>query len=200
MSPSVQPETMQDYYLKIQALTPAGDQNVSQAGQAAGSALQIPALSIVIFLTVLVIGAFTLLVTKSHQINKMLVLLAMAFIVSAVPIAMRSLAEPVSYRPLAGPQAVPKNVVINKVSSTGFNISWETDRPESGTIRLGPTSSLLTDARVFSEAEGQTSTSHLIEITGLKPFTSYYLVILSGSQWFNNQGQPIKVQTAPAKR
>jgi hypothetical protein len=189
------PNSLADYYLKIQALTPVGEVDSTTSVSASSNSFQIPTLSIVIFLAVLVLGAFALLLTKSHQINKMLVLLVMAFVLSSVPLTLNSLSIPTGLESQASPQSVPKNVTVSSVSPSGFILTWETDQPESGAIRLSLDSKFESGSQTLVEAEGKLTTSHQLTITSLKPRTLYYFQLLSGSMWYEDQDKPLEVKT-----
>jgi hypothetical protein len=195
--PSISPSnSLTDYYLKIQALTPITSTDSQTVTAGVVNNFQIPTLSVVIFLAVLIVGAFALLLTKSHQLNKMFFLLTLAFILSAVPLTIQSTATRLDYQSQAGPILAPKNIVVKEVTSSRMIITWVTDKPETGAIRLGPTSSLGSDAKIYSEDQTELFTNHQLEITSLQPRTRYYFILLSGSQWFNDQGKPIEVKTA----
>ena len=181
-------DSLTSYYLKIQSLTPITEAASPPFPILTPPTFQIPVFSIAIFLGVLIVGSFALLLTKSHQINKMLILLAIALVTSVLPLGLRSLSQQTTYLSQANVPFPPKNVIVSQVSATSFLITWQTDKPETGALRLYP-------SRILTEGSGDRAQNHLLLVDQLKPGTEYTFIILSGTQWFDHQGQPIPVKT-----
>lgn len=195
MASSVAAQSVTDYYLTIQALTPVQESGNSPSVVSSPNAWQIPTLSVLVFLGVLIIGAFGLLLTKSHQLNKMMVLITLAFVLSAVPLGLRSLNQNTHYQSQAGVPLPPTQVVITQPSTNAFTVSWHTDKPDLGALRVSPDPQ-FSQAWVVNEPGTIPGTEHLVTLNHLQPKTTYYLHILSGSSWYDNHGQPIVVTTA----
>lgn len=186
-----------DYYLTIQALTPVDPANFDQSTMITSTPpWQIPTLSVLIFLGVLLLGAFGLLLTKSHQLNKMFMLITLAFILSAVPLGLKTLDQPAQYRSLADVPSPPTQVTVSQPTRSALTLNWHSARPDLGAIRLAGDSQLA-HAWVVNEPVSTPLTDHSVTISNLQPKTTYYLLVLSGSDWYGNQGQPIQVTTLP---
>jgi len=196
MNGSITPTTISDYYLKIQALTPVETDVAAKTTPLTQTAFTIPTLSVIIFLAIMIVGAFALLVTKSNQINKMLSLIVIAFVLSALHIGLKSGSSPVEYRPHASASDVPRNLTISKVTAKSFTVTWQTDSPESGAIRLSPYVDFSQLSQIFTQETDEPTQTHQLVISGLKPKTLYYFNVLSGANWYNDQGAPLKVVTS----
>lgn len=197
MSTPVPPPTATDYYLQIQALTPVNETSSSAAIQTSDLPIQLPFLTVVIFLTVLVIGAFALLITKSHQLNKMLVLLVLALTTSAIPMALQLVSAPASYQSQANVALTPRLVTVTAVTQYSFTISWTTDKPDIGSVRLVQLGAPAFSGLVVSEPTQVPSKQHALSPTNLVPGATYQVSILSGPQWYDNGGIPIIIHTLP---
>jgi hypothetical protein len=196
MEPSSSP--ISQYYLKIQALTPASS---SQSTTTAASPINPPkqtdylSLSMYIFFGMLLVGIFGLLLTKTKNINKMIAVLIISLVTSAIPLAMNLSQQPADISSQAGPELIPKNVIIDQVNKTGFNIYWYTDKIQVGVVKLSLSPDMKTSPQIISEPNTQAASQHQLTIDQLQPDTTYYLQVLSGSDWYDYQGQAIKITT-----
>lgn len=100
----------------------------------------------------------------------------------------------------AGPTATPRSVKITNVKEDSFTVSWVSDTSVSGFIKYGDSASnmklTIGDSRDQTTGTASLYTTHFINVKGLKPTTTYYFELGSGSQTYNNEGQPYKVTTA----
>jgi hypothetical protein len=102
-----------------------------------------------------------------------------------------------------GPAAglIPKQVRLTNVTDTGFTVSWITDQPVSGKIKLGTDpktfkDQVLDDRDQLSGENGSFEVHHLTA-KNLKPDTKYFFKIESGGKLFDNQGKPFELTTGP---
>jgi hypothetical protein len=195
-SPSLGP-SLTDYYLRIQSLTPVDTTQAAPVSPPPDNLLpfQIPVLSVVIFLTVLVLGSFGLLLTKSREINKMFLLLAFAFITSMVPLGLNSLNQQTQLQSQASPVHTPKNVTVTAVTRSSFIISWETDSAQPTILRYHTKPDFDALTQVIQQDQQTPTTSHTVILNRLQARTNYYLQILSGSDWYQDRSGPIQVKT-----
>jgi hypothetical protein len=101
----------------------------------------------------------------------------------------------------AGPTAVPKNVKIANISSSGLTITWTTDTPVTGLIRYSENPAKLSlpagDTRDQRSGSSGSFTTHYVDLVGLTPGKTYYFEIVSGSEAYNDNNKPYQVTTAP---
>lgn len=99
----------------------------------------------------------------------------------------------------AGPTSSPKNVKITNLGTNTFSTSWTTDTPVTGFIKYSENPAKITtpagDLRDQISGSAQSYTNHYVNITGLKTDTTYYFVIGSGPQSYNDDGKPFQVRT-----
>jgi hypothetical protein len=89
----------------------------------------------------------------------------------------------------------PKSVIATP-SEDGKNvsISWQTDKAVQAVVEYGTTPASL----LLRSLETDSTTSHKISISPLKPSTSYYFRIRVGEEVFDNSGIPFSFKTKGA--
>lgn len=99
----------------------------------------------------------------------------------------------------AGPTESPKNVKITNKGSNTFSVSWTTDTPMTGYLKYSEDPAKINlpagDTRDQISGTSQSYTNHYVNITGLGPNKTYYFLIGSGSQTYNDSGKPFQVRT-----
>ncbi len=99
----------------------------------------------------------------------------------------------------AGPTAVPRNIKVVNLGSTGMTVTWTTDTPVVGLIKYSenPAKLSLPAGDVRDQKTGVTSafTTHYIDVVGLKPDKTYYFEIGSGGSTYNDNGKPYQIKT-----
>lgn len=100
----------------------------------------------------------------------------------------------------AGPTESPKNIKLSNIGSTTFSVSWTTDIPLTGYVRYSDNPAKITlpagDVRDQISGTSQSYTNHLANITGLTADKTYYFLVGSGSQTYDDGGKPFQVRTA----
>lgn len=93
----------------------------------------------------------------------------------------------------------PKAVQISNITDTSFTVSFSTDSAVEGTITYGESENYGTvslDERDLTDNIAKPHTVHSINITNLKPKTTYYFAVISGSTTYTNNDKPYIVTTA----
>jgi hypothetical protein len=105
--------------------------------------------------------------------------------------------------PRATPELAPQSLVVTNITENSFSISWVTDQKAGGFLKYGTMANKINtiendDRDQLTGSTGSYNTHH-ITIKGLEPETTYYFKIASGgkSQFYDNNGQPYEVTTAP---
>lgn len=104
------------------------------------------------------------------------------------------------FAPRATPETTPKNVKLSNITDQGFAVSFITDSPTVGYIRLGTEPNKL-KTQVGDDRDQLYGTVdpyplHHITANGLAPNTTYYYVIgTGGKDLFDDNGQPFSVKT-----
>lgn len=101
----------------------------------------------------------------------------------------------------AGPTATPRQIKVSNIESDGATISWVTDTRVKGFVKYGTSKnsldSTVADDRDQVSGEGSQYTTHYVSLNNLKANQEYFYVIGSGSQVYQNDGQPYQFKTAP---
>jgi hypothetical protein len=107
------------------------------------------------------------------------------------------------FLPRATPEFAPKDLTVTNVSENSFTISWVTQEKAVGFLKYGEEASSLktvaNDDRDTLTGSNANYTTHHITVRGLEPETAYYFKVASGGegQYYDNNGQPYQVTTAP---
>ncbi len=99
----------------------------------------------------------------------------------------------------AGPTESPKNIKITNRGSSTASISWTTDVPMTGYIKYSEDPAKINipagDVRDQISGTSQSYTNHYVNISGISANKTYYFVIGSGSETYNDNGKPYQFRT-----
>ena len=105
------------------------------------------------------------------------------------------------FAPRATPQTTPKKIHITNITDSGFTVSFFTDEATTAFIKYGTEEGELKsqasdDRDQLSGSIGEYNVHH-ITVRGLKPATTYYYTLGTGSgAQFDNNGAPFTAKTA----
>jgi len=190
-------DKLDQHYLAVRALTPGETTSSLASPSLAPPSLfdQILSPTTLIFISVLFLGAGVLIMTKIRKMQHLLMVLFTAFIATTIPFSVNLAIRPTELSSLAGPTSTPKNVIVSVVSDTTLSVTWETDNPGLGAVRLRETPGVSPLTRIITESGSGSVYRHYLEIPNLKSNTTYYLDILSDAIWYDNNGQPLSITT-----
>jgi len=83
------------------------------------------------------------------------------------------------------------NVEVPKCTDMSATITWETDEPATSHVEYGKTK----DYGLSAKSNGEPTTSHKIQLTGLEPSTTYYFMVKSADKCGNVNPQPTSTKT-----
>lgn len=184
-----------NYYVQVAALTP-------QSAVAPVPAKIAPAQSGMVFAAmqsglVFVGFAFLALLVTAFRSHKRLATVAtimmIGIITSTIPLGLQLVKEQQNVESQAAATYQPKDMTVSQVTATSFVISWKTDLPEIGVVRLRPTKDLVPPMTMLQDP-GELM-NHSLVAANLQPNTQYYFDILSGGVWYDNNNEPIMVKT-----
>lgn len=106
-----------------------------------------------------------------------------------------------TFTSMASPSIVPRELQITNITSTGFTISWLTDKKASGVVfysdkQEAPSITILDDRDKDKKGVNKFLTHH-VSIYNLKPSTNYYFKLVSDNKIFDNNGNPYQISTGP---
>lgn len=104
------------------------------------------------------------------------------------------------FLPRAAPEFQPQNVKVTNESENGFVVTWTSEQPAVGLIKMGTSSSKL-DTIVVDERDQLSGSNgeyrtHYINVQGLEPSTTYYFKIFSNKTPYDCKGSVCSVKTA----
>lgn len=96
---------------------------------------------------------------------------------------------------LAQSSTRPQKVRVSNFAPSGFSVSWMTDEPVAGFVKLtGPASLLFLDDRDQEEANTRDYTHH-VTLRGLRSQTTYHFKIGSGGHMFDDHDNDYQIST-----
>jgi len=187
------------HYLEVQALTPvsvsAAPASLPFTQNQDWVSLATPAF--IIFVTLLLLGMVALILTHTRNVNKLLIVISLAFITSIIPLGMRALNQKTQIPSQADMSTTPTHVIVGQVTSSGFNLSWSTAAPTIGAISLKKVASPDHLKAFIPETPESKMSAHFIPVTQLQPNTTYEVLILSNDIWYGKDGLPLQITTQP---
>lgn len=129
-------------------------------------------------------------------------LIGVLILIGGVVAGIYVVGQSTDFLPRANPEQTPKKVKITNISENGFVVSWITQAPTSGYIKLGtqPDSLEETYEDERDQLTGETGQfrAHYISVRGLEPDTQYVFKLGSGGNYlYDNEGDAFSVTTAP---
>lgn len=189
------------YYMQIQALSQANAQETTQeTAQVVGNQTAPPTTNYTltafyIFIGMLTVGVIGLLLTRTRDLNKLIAILVISLITSAIPLGLNLTKQKTTLTSQAGPELIPKELIVSEVTTSGFDISYSTDKAQLSIIRISTSADMKENSRILSHPQENKLSNHLIEVENLDPNTTYYTEVLSGSEWYNHNDKPLEITT-----
>lgn len=150
--------------------------------------------SIVLFFVVFLGILFIQVMHKSFDYKKAVASLVVAFVIASIPISLKTALEVTSLQTRAGPDDIPRNISITQVSATSAVVQWETKVEKLGTIKYGLRPLVSNQSEIVIANDGRSTTLHRALLKNLEPGQEYELEILSGKNWYDDNGQPIQFE------
>lgn len=111
-----------------------------------------------------------------------------------LPFTLYALRSPTKTLIEAAPGSVPESVSVVAVTTTSFAVEWKTQAEAIGMIKYGAAADRL-EFFALDERGNIPTTTHHVKVENLKPQTQYYFEVISGQLRFNDNGQPLEVET-----
>ncbi|HNP89274.1 MAG: hypothetical protein BWY24_00012 [Microgenomates group bacterium ADurb.Bin219] len=104
--------------------------------------------------------------------------------------------NPTIFRSQAAPEPTPKEVKLTNLSENSLTVSWLTDFPTKGLLFYSESNDLLKKQVAFDDRPSQPSSKiHHITLKDLYPGKTYYFLLVSGEERFDNNGRPYEFTT-----
>jgi hypothetical protein len=184
---------IRDHYLEIQALS-AVDSNLPPENTTTTN--QATFFFPIFFIIILFIGVFGWqFYTRLKDLNRILMILVIGLIVGMVPLTVNVLnSRSTNSATKASIDFTPQTVIVADVASTSFRITWRTQVPTLGAVKLSTSRDMRSDLVILRDPQKLLVHSHALN--QLKPGTVYYIQLFSDSVWYQQNNQPIMVVTA----
>jgi hypothetical protein len=189
-----------NYYMAIAALTPkeviAQTRQSTDAADAEAMSPPSPALiyfPFVVFFVIFVLAFGMQLMGKVKSLRHTVTAMVIALFIAMTPFVLTSIREGVGLGTQAGPEQIPRNVRIVQTGKDTVLVTWDTDAASVGAVRIGPGLSQEKDIIVKVGDFGNRVHRHTIKLERLEPGIRYEMEILSGTVWYTDKGNPLKI-------
>ncbi len=186
------------YYATVEALTPK-DTTAKARTAAEVAKTGVPPISPLLFLVPLATFAillglgFAIRIYKHMSMARGVLITGVLALLLSVPLVFRSYQEHTQTVSQAGPDEIPRDVIVSQTGVTSAVVTWKTDAKKLGAVRLSLAPFNETSSRVIIGDSGKMTTSHTVNLVGLTSGTPYDLEVLSGVRWYEDNGRPLKL-------
>lgn len=163
----------------------------SQASTVATMGQFSPFMPFVLFGLLFCIALGIQLTNRFRDSKHILMSVLISFAVASIPAMLAYVGEGGRQQVTASPQEIPKHVVVQRRDATSVFVTWNTDAPTIGVIRLWGTPP-VDGGRLFVANKQAEAGEHTVLIDGLTGKNEYQFQILSGTTWYDNNGQNIR--------
>ena len=191
------------YYLNVFALSQKQDVPQSEETVQTGPALS-PSLSpLVVYAPfflffALFITAFGIqIITKSWNFRRMATAFVIALFAASIPFVLTSVQNGVGSQTNAGTDNIPRNIRVINGTNGSVLVSWETGGKRIGAVRYGPAPLDEEIGTVMVGDLGALVSRHTVKLLRLKPGFTYEFDILSGTNWYDDNGKPLRFRVTP---
>lgn len=191
-----QQATVGGYYEQINQLTKVVSPAAAESSPPAPVPNTFNLLAPVAITGSIVLGAIAMVVAfKYKQFQRSIAMVTLSLLIAIIPLSTKLSNQASRLSSKAGPDTIPQQVNIKKLTSSSFEITWFTASPAMSTVQLSLDPQMKQLVR--SQTEAKATTTHVVLVDLLKPSTTYYFQIYSGSSWYDNGGQPLVITTKP---
>jgi len=132
-------------------------------------------------------------VNRARNLKNVSAAFVLALLVASIPMVLNYIGQGSRQTANAGPDEIPRQVLVKSNTPTSVLISWTTDAKHIGVVKLGPVPFSDKTALVYlSENHTEEVQSHTVRVYGLKKGSVYEFEILSGTTWYDNAGNYIR--------
>lgn len=194
------PTTQASYYFTVFALTPkqATAAQESTQPQPQSQPAWLPPLYVYapfLLFFALFLGAFGIqLIGKIRSFKRITAAFIIALFAASIPLVLTQVREGTGFRSRASADEVPQNVQIAQNSRDSVYISWTTAVERIGAVRIGPAPLTEQNSTVMIGDLGNRVKNHSLKLENLNPNLEYEMEILSGTLWYTDKGEPIKLR------
>jgi hypothetical protein len=189
------------YYSTVSTLTPKDAQAVSveeevPAVTTSETSLTLLTAPLLIFIGLFIMAIVVQLVQKVLTLKRLMGALAVSLIIAASPFVSSLISERSNNPYLRADNSItPKDLEIT-VTRESAEVRWKTGKPVTGAVRL---ISIPVDISITVIGnDGVSVTGHSVILPVNIPGT-YFLEILSGDEWYNDHGHPLRIVIPPPK-
>lgn len=188
-------QVVASYYATVSELTNAEKMNqTSQATQSEEPARETSLLPLtpfvitaVLFLAVLVLWS----IRKAKSTKLMVATLVLVLFAASIPSVLKYVQTGSRQQTNATLSPIPRNIVIAQASASSVSVSWTTEKVSIGAVRFAATPLSLYTTTIVVADGGKLVSTHNAILNKLQNGKTYGVEILSGTEWFNTNGDPV---------
>ncbi len=123
--------------------------------------------------------------------TKIYLIVGLLFLLGSVVAGILLMRQKISFRLGAQDPNKPESVQVSAITEQSATITWTTKNPTQGLVSYGLTATNLS----LIQPESSPAVNHQVALMRLLPGSTYFFVIKSESQTFDNNGQPYTFNT-----
>lgn len=146
-----------------------------------------------VLFVILFAGAFMFqMQNRMKNLKNISMAIVIAVFAASIPTMLTMTQTGVHQAAKAGPEEVPREVIVQKIPDGGIIITWNTDAIKFGSVKISKIPAVNTAPFVYVGDNQVPVKNHTVKIPTLTQNQAYEVEILSGNTWYDNAGKPIE--------
>ncbi len=150
--------------------------------------------TIILFFAIFLGGLLYQIKSQTFEMKRMISTLLVAILVGSIPFTLKTALQVTSISSRAGPDEVPHSIEMQTLTSSSVVITWETQAEKTGAVRVSRVPFDEKLGKMYIGDLGKQVKKHTVKVEGLEVGVQYEMKILSGSTWYDNNGEPLRLK------
>jgi hypothetical protein len=152
----------------------------------------LPYTPFILFALLFVIAFGILVMNRAKTLRNMTTALLLAIMAASIPTVISYIGMGTQQAVKAGPEEIPRNVVVKSGGLSSVVISWTTDAARTGAVRFDKKPLSPATAITYIANAQATVHVHSVSVDHIVRGQTYEFEILSGTRWYDNNGAYIQ--------
>jgi hypothetical protein len=150
----------------------------------------------ILFFLLFTVSFGLLIINKVWNWKRSVGAMVLALCLAGIPFVVSAIKQGVVTQYQAGSSEYPRRVKVMPKPPDSVIVSWDTDIPTVGAVRLGQSPLIMETAMVFIADNGQKIAKHTVVAENIRSGSVVELEIFSGTRWYNDGGKPLRFSAA----
>jgi len=194
------PAKESSYYISVFALTPKDTTTETASTEPFQTVPLVSPMIIwipfILFFLLFTVSFGLLIINKVWNWKRSVGAMVLALCLAGIPFVVSAIKQGVVTQYQAGSSEYPRRVKVMPKPPDSVIVSWDTDIPTVGAVRLGQSPLIMETAMVFIADNGQKIAKHTVVAENIRSGSVVELEIFSGTRWYNDGGKPLRFSAA----